>query len=90
TQNPWSRRRFLRVGAAVSGGAFIGLGFLGTPTFADAASAKVSKRTVDYQDKPKGQAHCANCAFFRPPSSCSNVEGPINPSGWCALFKAKT
>ena len=90
TQNPCSRRRFLSVGAATGGGAIIGLCFLGAPTFAHAASVKVSKQTAQYQDRPKGQEHCANCSFFQAPSSCSNVQGPINPSGWCSLFRAKT
>ena len=79
-----SRRTFLRVGALTGGGAILGLG-----SAADAAASKVAKGTVDYQASPKGQAHCSNCAFFQAPSSCNYVNGPIIPSGWCVLYKAK-
>jgi len=86
-QEPLTRRHLLRVGAAASSGAFIGLGLLGVST--QAAAAKVSKQSVNYQQSPKGQAQCGTCTFFQPPGSCSNVEGPISPSGWCNLYKAR-
>lgn len=87
-QNLLTRRRFLRVGVAASGGAAIGLGLVGVP--APAAAAKVSKQTVGYQQVPKGQARCGTCSFFQAPSGCNYVEGPINPSGWCTLYHAKS
>lgn len=78
-----SRRTFLHAGAA-AGGAI--LGFAST---APAATAKVAKETVNYQPSPKGPAHCAACTYFQAPSGCNFVNGPISPSGWCVLFKAK-
>ena len=86
---PVTRRRFLHFGAVAGGGAAIGLGFFG-PSFADAETAKVPKQTVSYQQTPKGQARCGTCAFFQAPSSCNYVEGSINPTGWCMLYRAKT
>lgn len=88
TPKPLSRRRFLRAGA-IAGGGVVGLGFLG-PQVANAETTKVAKQTVGYQQSPKGPAHCATCSFFQAPSSCNYVEGPINPSGWCTLYHAKT
>ena len=88
TPNSLSRRRFLRAGA-VAGGGVIGFGLL-WPQVANGAAAKVSKQTVGYQQTPKGQAHCSSCSFFQAPASCNYVEGPINPSGWCSLYHAKT
>jgi hypothetical protein len=84
----FSRRRFLYLSAAVSGGTAIGLGLLGSSGYA--ATAKVSKETAGYQQTPKGQSKCGTCSFFHAPSSCNYVEGPINPSGWCTLYNAKT
>jgi len=88
-REPLARRHFLRLGAVACGGAAIGVGLFGPP-FADAATAKVSKQTVGYQQTPKGQARCGTCSFFQAPSSCNYVDGPINQSGWCTLYKAKT
>jgi anaerobic selenocysteine-containing dehydrogenase len=86
---PLTRRRFLRFGAVAGGGAAIGLGLFGPP-FANAATAKVAKQTVSYQQMPKGQARCGTCTFFQAPSSCNYVEGPVNSAGWCMLYRAKT
>jgi len=82
----FSRRGFLG-GAAVGGGALLGIGLLGSE--AQAATAKVSPQTVSYQAKPNGNARCGTCAFFQAPSGCKFVQGAINPSGWCMLYKAK-
>lgn len=87
-RKPLSRRRLLHIGALAGGGA-VGLGLFG-PSFANAATAKVSQQTVNYQQTPKGLARCGACSFFQAPSSCNYVEGPINPSGWCTLYRAKT
>ena len=86
SQKHVSRRHFLHLGAAASGGAMLGFASVGS---ADAATAKVAKQTVSYQPSPKGQAHCGNCSFFQAPSSCNYVDGPINTSGWCVLYKSK-
>lgn len=74
---------FLHAGAAAGGGI---LAFAST---SQAAPAKVTKATVNYQPSPKGPAHCAACAYFQAPSGCNFVNGPISPSGWCVLFKPK-
>lgn len=79
-----SRRTFLHASAAAGGGAFLGFAAGGR-----AATAKVAKATVNYQPTPKGAAHCDACTYFQGPSSCNLVSGPISPSGWCVLFKAK-
>ena len=81
-----SRRHFLHIGAAASGGAILGLAAIGS---AKAATAKVAKQTVSYQPTPKGPARCATCSFFQAPSSCNYVDGPINSSGWCMLYHAR-
>ena len=87
TQKPLSRRRFLRLGAAAGSGAAIGLNLIGGS--ASAAAAKMPKQTVNYQQTPNGQARCGTCSFFQAPSGCTYVDGPINPSGWCVLYRSK-
>ncbi len=52
--------------------------------------AKSSKATARYQDSPKGAKCCRDCAMFKAPSSCTSVEGPVKPTGWCSYFEAKT
>jgi hypothetical protein len=52
-------------------------------------AAKMSKASVAYQHSPKGSQSCANCKLFVPPSSCTLVEGPISPRGWCKLWVGK-
>ncbi len=79
-----SRRTFLHSGA-VAGGAILGL----AAGAAEAASAKVPKETVNYQMRPNGQARCGTCSYFQAPSGCNFVNGPISPTGWCALYKAR-
>jgi hypothetical protein len=81
-----SRRNFLHM-AGAGGGAVLGIGLIGSR--AAAAASKVPKQTVSYQPSPKGQARCGSCAFFEAPSACNYVDGPINPNGWCVLYKAK-
>lgn len=44
---------------------------------------KSTKADVQYQASPKGNARCAGCTMFLPPSGCSDVEGSISPQGWC-------
>jgi hypothetical protein len=52
-------------------------------------AAKMSKASVGYQSHPKGSQNCANCKLFVPPSSCTLVEGPISPQGWCRFWVGK-
>jgi len=46
----------------------------------------MSQAAVSYQHTPKSGQSCASCKQFQPPGSCRNVEGPINPQGWCGLY----
>jgi hypothetical protein len=59
----------------------------GWPT--PALAAKVSQKSVRYQDTPKGEQRCDNCALFEAPSSCKTVEGPVAPEGWCMVYAKK-
>ena len=54
-----------------------------------AAAAKSSQKSVSYQSHPKGGKGCNSCNAFMPPSSCKTVESPVEPSGWCSLYKAR-
>ena len=75
-----SRRHLLRSVAITAGG--------GAILFATAmpAEAKMSQKAAAYQDTPKGDNNCANCALFKSPSSCTLVDGTISPTGWCKFF----
>ena len=55
----------------------------------EGAYAKVPKQSVSYRETPNGADRCSVCANFIEPASCKLVEGPINPEGWCGLFKPK-
>lgn len=50
---------------------------------------KDSKDEANYRDG-HGERRCANCTMFRPPASCTAVEGKIIPSGLCDYFKRKS
>jgi len=89
TPQIWSAglsRRSLLQGAACAGGAATILGV----TANRATAAKASKKTVAYQDSPKGAQRCDNCAPFQPPNACRIVEGDISPAGWCRVWQRKT
>ena len=58
-------------------------------TATPARAAKVSQKIVKYQDTPKGELRCDNCALFEAPSSCKTVDGTISPQGWCAVYAKK-
>ena len=60
---------------------------IGTSTAAQAA--KVPQKAVKYQDTPKGEQRCDNCALFEPPSSCKTVDGTIAAQGWCIVYAKK-
>jgi len=53
------------------------------------AMAKISAASVAYQDTPKNNQTCADCALFEPPSSCKTVDGVISPKGWCRIWAKK-
>ena len=83
-----SRRRILTIAAGAAGTSITGAtAIIGTSTTAQAA--KVSQKTVKYQDTPKGEQRCDNCELFEAPSSCKNVDGPIAPQGWCIVYRKK-
>jgi hypothetical protein len=54
------------------------------------AAAKMSQKSVDYQDTPKGDQECSNCSLFQEPNSCTLVDGEISPAGWCKFWVKKT
>jgi hypothetical protein len=54
-----------------------------------ALAAKMSQASAAYRNSPKGSQTCANCKLFVPPSSCTLVEGPISPRGWCKFWVGK-
>src|SRR5262249_48699241 len=76
-----SRRNFLNKAPAVVVGAI-------SLTIAGDVKAQywVWKSTARYQYFPNGPARCAGCVNFRPYASCTIVEPPINPDGWCRYF----
>ena len=52
-------------------------------------TAKRSKESVRYQDRPKGGKQCSKCRHFLPPDACTGVAGEISPNGWCIRYIAK-
>jgi high potential iron-sulfur protein len=58
-------------------------------TSRSALASKMSQASAAYRNSPKGSQNCANCKLFVPPSSCTLVEGPISPKGWCKFWVAK-
>jgi High potential iron-sulfur protein len=78
-----SRRYVLTaVAGMASGVAIIG-------TTPPAQAAKAPQKAVKYQDTPKGDQACENCALFEAPSSCKTVDGTISPQGWCMVYAKK-
>jgi High potential iron-sulfur protein len=84
--NRISRRRVLTVAVGAAGVA-TGAAIIGTTT--PARAAKAPQKAVKYQDTPKGDQACENCALFEPPSSCKTVDGTISPQGWCMVYAKK-
>jgi High potential iron-sulfur protein len=69
--------------AALAGAAFrLPLG----PAVARAAPPKMTQQEARYQDRPNEWQSCAACTLFRPPSSCTVVDGAVSANGWCAAF----
>jgi len=83
-----SRRRILTIAAGATGASIASTTvMIGTSTPAQAA--KVPQKAVKYQDTPKGEQRCDNCALFEPPSSCKTVDGTIAAEGWCIVYAKK-
>jgi hypothetical protein len=85
--NGISRRRVLTV-AAGAAGAVTGMTAIVAAT-TPAHAAKAPQKAVKYQDTPKGEQQCDNCALFEAPSSCKTVDGTISPQGWCMVYAKK-
>jgi hypothetical protein len=83
TASKISRRHVLTVAAGAAGAAV----WIGAPRPAQAA--KAPQKAVKYQDTPKGEQRCDNCALFEAPSSCKTVDGTISPQGWCMVYAKK-
>ena len=80
-ENP-SRRRLGTLALGAFGTALVaGCSTLGLP--------KTSKAAANYQDRPNGRQHCANCVHFVAPNRCTIVEGDISPNGWSSYYMAK-
>ncbi len=79
-----SRRTVLAGSALVLGAA------AATATATQAAQQKISKAAAKYQDTPKGNERCDNCAYFVAPNACTLVAGDISPSAWCIVYRPKT
>ena len=82
-----TRRRVLTVAAAAAGTVAGATAMVGISTPAHAA--KAPQKAVKYQDTPKGEQRCDNCALFEAPSSCKTVDGTISPEGWCMVYAKK-
>jgi hypothetical protein len=84
-----SRRDVFRKSAMMVGGVALLSTGLASVT-ARAQAAKKTQAEAGYQNKPNGDANCANCALFLAPSSCGVVDGTISPQGWCKLYVKKS
>lgn len=52
-----------------------------------AAQSKISKAQASYQETPRGDQRCGNCAHFNAAeNACAVVEGEISPQAWCQLW----
>jgi hypothetical protein len=79
-----SRRSLFQRLATAAGGVALLLGTV-VP-----AVAKMAQKAAGYQEQPKGDQSCSNCALFRAPASSSLVDGTINPQGWCRFHQSKS
>jgi hypothetical protein len=53
------------------------------------AAAKMSQKSVAYQDSPKDDQQCSNCSLFQPPNACTLIDGEVSPAGWCKFWVKK-
>jgi High potential iron-sulfur protein len=83
--NSPSRRNVLFRGIACTAG-----GAMMLAPLTSAKAAKVGQAAVGYQNAPKGDQQCSNCAQFVSPNACNFVDGNISPSGWCQIWAKKT
>ena len=82
-----TRRSFATKGAvfltAVVGGIGLNRAF--------AQMKKSTQKVVKYQDTPKDNRKCADCAFFiAKDNTCKVVEGTVKPEGWCLRWAKKS
>lgn len=82
-----SRRRFIRTVAVAGGGAAIAVGLSKS---ASAEQHKFPQAKVHYQSIPKSGQRCQTCSLWLAPNSCTSVDGPISPAGWCMLYQPKS
>lgn len=83
-----SRRQVLTIAAGAAGSSIAGAAtIIGASTPAQAA--KMSQQAVKYQNTPKGEQRCDNCALFEAPSSCKTVDGTVAAQGWCIVYSKK-
>jgi len=80
-----SRRCLLSNAACAAGVGAAGM--LGMTVTAQAG--KMTQKSAAYQSMATGNQRCDNCTLFQKPASCVSVDGPIAPSGWCALYVPK-
>jgi len=81
-----SRRNLLKRVALLTGAAVVGAGVCVPDA---AAQQKATKEAMKYQDKPKGDQQCSNCAQFVAPDGCKVVQGTISPQGYCIAWVKK-
>jgi hypothetical protein len=86
-----TRRRILKAGLAVLGGAVSsGAARADETAAAKPAQEKFTPEAVHYQPVPKdGQKYgpkCLTCAHFEAPAACKIVSGPVSPQGWCTAY----
>ncbi len=86
--NRISRRRVLTIAAGATGASIAGAAAI-IGSSKPALAAKAPQKAVKYQDTPKGEQRCENCALFEAPSSCKTVDGTISPQGWCKVYAKK-
>jgi hypothetical protein len=90
-----SRRAVLRGALMVGCSLFVPIAIFsssanGAESTAPATAKKVSKKSVMYQNQPKGAQKCSTCMnFIAASNTCKRVEGSINPEGWCILWVKK-
>ncbi len=59
----------------------------------DPGADLLAQGDVQYQEEPSGGEACENCRFYVPDQNddgmgaCVEVEGLIDPQGWCTLFQ---
>jgi hypothetical protein len=77
-----SRRLLLEKAMSAVGAAAV----IAAKTKSAAATIKVSKSAVAYQDHPEGEKRCGKCLQFQAPNNCKMVDGPVSAQGFCRIF----